>query len=79
MSRNLSYLLRHQAADEGIRLDEGGWACVADVVGFGFSYFGFSYFGFFEGVALGEVLELELDSDLEKGGEEGRRGRGFSC
>ncbi len=74
VSRNLSYLLRHQAADEGIRLDEGGWACVADVVGFGFSYF-----GFFEGVALGEVLELELDSDLEKGGEEGRRGWGFSC
>lgn len=36
VSRNLSYLLRHQAADEGIRLDEGGWACVADVVSFCF-------------------------------------------
>lgn len=33
ISKNLSYLLRHNAKDEGIELDEGGWANVADVVG----------------------------------------------
>ncbi len=33
VSRNLSYLLRHSAENEGIRLDEGGWANVADIVG----------------------------------------------
>lgn len=32
ISKNLSFLLRHHAADEGITLDEGGWANVADVV-----------------------------------------------
>ena len=34
ISKNLSYLLRHGAESEGIELDEGGWASVADVVGF---------------------------------------------
>lgn len=34
VSRNLSYLLRHNAVNEGISLDEGGWANVADVVGY---------------------------------------------
>ena len=34
ISKSLSYLLRHGAKDEGIKLDEGGWANVADVVGF---------------------------------------------
>ncbi len=34
ISKSLSYLLRHGARDEGVRLDEGGWANVADVVGF---------------------------------------------
>ena len=39
ISKSLSYLLRHGAKDEGIRLDEGGWANVADVVGFEFFSF----------------------------------------
>ena len=39
ISKSLSYLLRHGAKDEGITLDEGGWANVADVVGFGFFLF----------------------------------------
>lgn len=34
ISKNLSYLLRHGAKSEGIELDEGGWANVADIVGF---------------------------------------------
>ena len=34
ISRSLSYLLRHGAKDEGIQVDEAGWANVADVVGF---------------------------------------------
>lgn len=34
ISKSLSYLLRHGAKDAGIGLDEGGWANVADVVGF---------------------------------------------
>lgn len=34
ISKSLSYLLRHGAKTEGIQLDEGGWANVADVVGF---------------------------------------------
>ena len=33
ISRNLSYLLRHNAAAEGVHVDDGGWAIVADVVG----------------------------------------------
>lgn len=45
VSRNLSYLLRHHAADEGILLDEGGWAGVGDVVGLFFD-FGFNCFCF---------------------------------
>ena len=32
ISRNLSYLLRHNAEAEGVHVDEGGWAVVADVV-----------------------------------------------
>ena len=39
ISKSLSYLLRHGAKDEGIKLDEGGWANVADVVGLDFSLF----------------------------------------
>ena len=42
ISKGLSYLLRHGAKNEGVRLDEGGWANVADVVGLDISYF--SYF-----------------------------------
>ena len=34
ISKSLSYLLRHGAKNEGIQLDEAGWANVADVVGF---------------------------------------------
>ena len=34
ISKGLSYLLRHGAKNEGLRLDEGGWANVAHVVGF---------------------------------------------
>ena len=34
ISKGLSYLLRHGAKNEGVRLDEAGWANVADVVGF---------------------------------------------
>ena len=34
VSKSLSYLLRHAAKTNGIQLDEGGWANVADVVGF---------------------------------------------
>ena len=34
ISKSLSYLLRHGAKDAGITLDAGGWANVADVVGF---------------------------------------------
>ena len=45
ISKNLSYLLRHGAESEGIELDEGGWASVADVVGF--SYLFLSLFFFF--------------------------------
>ena len=33
ISKSLSYLLRHAAKNEGLELDEGGWANVADVVG----------------------------------------------
>ena len=33
ISRNLSYLLRHNAEKEDVHVDEGGWAVVADVVG----------------------------------------------
>ena len=43
ISKSLSYLLRHGAKDEGIKLDEGGWANVADVVGFDFFSFLISY------------------------------------
>ena len=41
ISKSLSYLLRHGAKDEGIMLDEGGWANVADVVGFDLSFFSY--------------------------------------
>jgi hypothetical protein len=34
ISKALSFLLRHGAKDEGVRIDEGGWVCVADVVCF---------------------------------------------
>lgn len=46
ISKNLSYLLRHGAESEGIELDDGGWASVADVVGFSclFSLSLFFYF-----------------------------------
>lgn len=44
ISKGLSYLLRHGAKNEGVRLDEGGWANVADVVGLDISYF-FNFFG----------------------------------
>lgn len=43
ISKSLSYLLRHGARKEGLVLDEGGWANVADVVGF---IFFFSFWGF---------------------------------
>ena len=47
ISKGLSYLLRHGAKKEGIRLDEGGWANVADVVGLELFYFIlFSFFLF---------------------------------
>ena len=39
ISKGLSYLLRHGAKNEGVRLDEGGWANVADVVGLDIFYF----------------------------------------
>ena len=32
VSKALSFLLRHGAKDEGVQLDEGGWANVRDVV-----------------------------------------------
>ncbi len=32
ISKALSFLLRHGAKDEGVQLDEGGWANVRDVV-----------------------------------------------
>lgn len=32
ISRSLSLLLRHKAEEEGVRLDDGGWAVVTDVV-----------------------------------------------
>lgn len=44
ISKSLSYLLRHGARKEGLRLDDGGWANVADVVGFVFLIL---FFGFF--------------------------------
>lgn len=34
VSKALSFLLRHGAKDEGVGIDEGGWANVADVVSF---------------------------------------------
>lgn len=37
ISRSLSLLLRHKAEEEGVRLDDGGWAVVTDVV-CGFCY-----------------------------------------
>ena len=43
ISKSLSYLLRHGAENEGIQLDEAGWANVADVVGFVFFSFFLSY------------------------------------
>lgn len=39
VSRCLSYLLRHGAREEGIGVDEAGWANVADVVGYFFMMF----------------------------------------
>ena len=42
ISKNLSYLLRHGAKSEGIELDEGGWANVADIVGFRYFFLSFS-------------------------------------
>ena len=44
ISKSLSYLLRHGARKEGLVLDEGGWANVANVVGF---FFLFSFLIFF--------------------------------
>ena len=32
VSKAMSFLLRHGAKDEGVQLDEGGWANVRDVV-----------------------------------------------
>ena len=32
ISKSLAYLLRHQAKNEGVAMDEGGWANVRDVV-----------------------------------------------
>lgn len=43
ISKSLSYLLRHGAKNEGIELDEAGWANVAAVVGFGFFCFFFVF------------------------------------
>lgn len=33
VSKALSFLLRHGGDEEGVGIDEGGWANVADVVG----------------------------------------------
>lgn len=45
VSRHLSSLLRHNAASQGVRLDEGGWANVAHVVGWIGFFFSFVLFG----------------------------------
>lgn len=45
ISKGLSYLLRHGAKNEGVRVDEGGWANVADVVGLDIFYFFLSFWG----------------------------------
>lgn len=39
ISKALSFLLRHGGRDEGVEMDEGGWANVVDVVGLSFLRF----------------------------------------
>ena len=38
ISKSLSFLLRHGAKAEGVELDDGGWANLADVVSFNLPY-----------------------------------------
>ena len=68
ISKALSFLLRHGADGEGIELDDGGWANLADVVsGFDRSVSSFSdWVAAFLSTALHISMEKLCTTDLKK-------------